>query len=68
MDLNDFNNNFLNNVLEKVSEEHKSEYLLGDFYFSLLNYNDHTSTNEFLDSLARSSFKYIYLKFCSQPE
>ena len=55
MDLDDFNKNFLNKLLEKVSKEQKSVYLLGDFNVNLLNYNDHPPTNEFLDSLASNS-------------
>ena len=51
MDLDDFNKNFLNKILEKVSKEQKSLYLLGDFNVNLLDYNDHTPTDEFLDSL-----------------
>ena len=56
MDLNDFNTNYLNNLLDKVSKEQKSVFLLGDFNVNLLNYNDHNPTNEFLDSLASNSF------------
>ena len=52
MDLDDFNKIFLNKLLEKVSKEQKSVYLLSDFNVNLLNYNDHPPTNEFLDSLA----------------
>ena len=50
MDVDDFNKNFLNKLLEKVSKEQNSVYFLGDFNVNLLNYNDHTPTNEFLDS------------------
>ena len=39
-------------------------FLLCDFSINLLNYNDHQTTNEFLDSLASNSFlPYFY----SQP-
>ena len=55
MDLDDFNKNFLNKLLEKVSTEQKSVYLLGDFNVNLLNCNDHPPTNEFLDSLVSNS-------------
>ena len=55
MDLDDFNKNVLNKLLDKVSKEQKSVYLLGDFNVNLLNYNDHPPTNEFLDSLASNS-------------
>ena len=50
MDLNDFNCNYLNKLLENISKEQKSVFLLGDF-----NLNEHNQTNEFLDSLASNS-------------
>ena len=56
MDLNDFNTNYLNNLLDKVSKERKSVFLIGEFNVNLLNYNNHNPTNEFLDSLASNSF------------
>ena len=56
MDLNDLNTNYLNKLLDNVSKEQKSVFLLGDFDFNLLNYNDHNSTNKSLDSLASNSF------------
>ena len=56
MDLNDFNTNYLNNLLDKVPKEQKSVFLLGEFNVNLLNYNNHNSTNEFLDSLTSNSF------------
>ena len=56
MDLTDFNYNYLNNFLDKVSKEQKIIFLLGDFTVNLLNYNDHNPPNEFLDSLASNSF------------
>ena len=56
MDLTDFNCNYLNKLLENISKEQKSIFLLGDFNVNLLNYNEHNQTNEFLDSLALNSF------------
>ena len=56
MDLADFNCNYLNKLLENISKEQKSIFLLGDFNVNLLNYNEHNQTNEFLDSLALNSF------------
>ena len=56
MDLYDFNKNFSNEPLEKVSKEQKSVYLLGDFNVNLLNYNGHNPNNEFLDSVVSNSF------------
>ena len=55
MDLTDFDCNYLNQLLENISKEQKSIFLLGDFV-NLLNYNEHNQTNEFLDSLASNSF------------
>ena len=56
MDVVDFKNNHLNQVLKILSKEHKQVFLLGDFDINLLNYNDHQPTNDFLDSLASNSF------------
>ena len=56
MNLNDFNTNYLNNLLDKVSKEQKSVFLLGDFNVNLLNDNHHNPINEFLDFLASNSF------------
>ena len=59
MGLNDFNTNYLNNHLDKVSKEQKYVFQLGDFKVNLLNYNNHNPTNEFFDSLASNSFFHI---------
>ena len=56
MDLSDFSSNYLNKLLENISKEQRSIFLLGDFNVNLLNYNEHNPTNEFLDSLASDSF------------
>ena len=63
MDLTEFNSNYLHDLLEKISKEQKSVFLLGDFNINLLNYNVHNPTNEFLDSLASNSF----LPYTLQP-
>ena len=55
MDVSDFNKNYLNTLLDKLSKENKEASLLDDFTINLLNYNDHQSANEFLDSLASNS-------------
>ena len=62
MDLSDFNCNYLNKLLENISKEQKSVFLLGDFNVNLLNYNEHNQTNEFLDSLASNSFIPLILQ------
>ena len=62
MELTDFNCNYLKKLLENISKEQKSIFLLGDFNVNLLNYNEHNQTNEFLDSLASNSFIPLILQ------
>ena len=62
MDHTDFNCNYLNQLLENISQEKKSIFLLGDFNVNLLNYNEHNRTNEFLDSLGSNSFIPLILE------
>ena len=52
MDLSEFNEDYISPLLEKLSKENKNIFLLGDFNIDLLQYNHHSPTNEFLDSLA----------------
>ena len=52
MDLNEFNDYYINNLLDKLSKENKTVFLLGDFNIDLLNYDQHSRTNTFLDSLS----------------
>ena len=56
MDLDEFNNNYLNILLDKLSKENKSVFLLGDFNVDLLKCYKHAPTNEFLDSLSSHLF------------
>ena len=55
MDLTDFNNSYLNKLLENISKEQKSIFLLGDFNVNLLNYTEH-------NSLALNSFMSLILQ------
>ena len=55
VDLTDFNYSYLNKLLESISKEQKTIFLLGDFNVNLLNYNEHNQTNKFLDSPASNS-------------
>ena len=52
----------MNKLLENISKEQKSVFLLGDFNVNLLNYNEHNQKNEFLDSLASNSFIPLILQ------
>ena len=56
MDLNEFNDYYINNFLDKLSKENETVFLLGDFNIDLLNYDQHSLTNEFLDSLSPASY------------
>ena len=47
MNINEFNGDYLNELLDKLSKENKSIFLFGDFKISLLNYDIHPPTNEF---------------------
>ena len=51
MYLDMFNDIYLNPLLEKISKESKSIFLLGDFNVDLLKYDHHARTNDFLDSM-----------------
>ena len=62
MDLTDFNYSYLNKLLESISKEQKTIFLLGDFNANILNYNEHNQTNEFLDSPASNSFIPLILQ------
>ena len=63
MNLNEFNNNYLNIPLQNFSYEKKSVFLLGDFNVDLLLYDKHAGTNEIINSLS----SYIYLSYILHP-
>ena len=54
MDVNEFKSYYVNNLLDKLSKENKTIFLLGNFNIDLLNYDQHSPANEFLDSLSLS--------------
>ena len=60
MNINGVNDDYLNALLDKLSKENKTIFLIGDFNINLLNYDIHPRTNEFLDSL---SSRYFLLHF-----
>ena len=55
MNINEFNDYNLNELLDKISKENKTIFLLDDFNINMLNYI-HPPTNEFLDSLSSHYF------------
>ena len=56
MNINEFNDDYINELLDKLSKENKIIFLLGDFNINLLNYDIHLPTNEFLDSFSSHNF------------
>ena len=52
MDLNEFNENYVNNLLDKLSKENETVFLLYDCYIDLFNYDQHSLTNVFFDSFS----------------
>ena len=63
MNSNEFNDNYLNIFLQKISKEKKKFFFLGDFNVNLLKDDKNTGTNEFLALLSsRMLSSYI------QPE
>ena len=60
MNINGFNDDYLNEPLDKLSKENKTIFLLGDFNINLLNNDIHPPTNEFLDSLSSHYFFTIF--------
>ena len=64
MSINEFNDDYLNELLDKLSKENKTIFLLGDFNINLLNYDIHPPTNEFLPSLS----SHYFLPHILQPD
>ena len=62
LNLADFNCNYLNKLLENISKEQISTFLLTVFNVNLLNYHEHNQTNEYLDSLNSNSFIPLILQ------
>ena len=56
MDRNKFHYYYLNELLHKLSSENKYVILVGDVDVDLMKYDNHHSTNEFLDSLSLHLF------------
>ena len=61
MDLNEFNNYYVNNLLDKFSQGNKT-FILGDFNIEL-NYYQDSLTNELPDSLS----SHVLLPHIVQP-
>ena len=55
MDLTDINISYLNKLLVNISKEQKSIFLLRDYNFNHLNYNERNEANALLDCLTSNS-------------
>lgn len=56
-------NSKLNEILDKISNEQKPCYLIGDYNIDLLKYEQHTYTNDFLDTM----FSHFFLPLINHP-
>ena len=43
--------NYLDNLLQKLGKENKHIYFMGDFNLNLLNYESHSDTNDFINTM-----------------
>ena len=43
--------NFLDNLLQNLGKENKQIFLMGDFNLNLLNYENHSDTNDFINTM-----------------
>ena len=43
--------NYLDNLLQKLGKENIHIYLMGDFNLNLLNYESHSDTNDFINTM-----------------
>ena len=53
----------LETLFQRISRENKTVFLIGDFNVNLLNYDSHSQTNEFLNTLS----SYFFLPYILQP-
>ena len=52
-----------NDILSRISKDNKQCYVIGDFNLDLLQYNHHTPTQEFIDTL----FSHAFIPLISNP-
>ena len=55
MSVNEFNNDYLMKLLERLTLENKNIVLMGDYNINLLNYDNNSDTAQFLDSMCSYS-------------
>ena len=56
MKVDDFTNNHITQLLDKLSNENNDIVIMGDFNINLINYNADKHTSNFLDTMFSQSF------------
>ena len=64
MNVHEFNGDYLNELLDKMSEENKKIFPLSDCNINLWNYDTHPPTNAFLDLL----WSHYFLPISCSPQ
>ena len=68
MEPKDFNDTFLQNLIEKLSFENKNIILMGDFNIDILKYDTNKDSEEFLDKMYTNFlWPYITSLLCVTP-
>ena len=49
-------NNYIDNIMQKISKENKLLSIMGDFNVNLLNYESHNDTNDFINTMISHHF------------
>ena len=44
-------NNYIDNIMQKISKENKFLFIMGGFNLNLLNYESHNDTNDFINTM-----------------
>ena len=52
--------NYLDNLLQKLGKDNKHIYIMGDFNINLLNYESHSDTNDFINTMV-SYYLLVYV-------
>ena len=56
MDINEFNMNFFDPIMEKISSENKEVFLLGDFNIDLMKVEEENHINDFFNIITTNLF------------
>ena len=62
MNPKEFLENYLNDLIEKLTREKKNIIIMGDFNFNLMNNDTDETTNEFLETMTSGSLVPLILK------